>query len=27
VLAKEHTDPQVDSTGLEVGYLLRKSRS
>ncbi|EYF01039.1 2-ketoarginine methyltransferase [Chondromyces apiculatus] len=27
VVAKEYTDPQVDSTGLEVGYLLRKPRS
>lgn len=26
-LAKETTDPEVDSTGLEVGYLLRKRRA
>ena len=24
IVAKEYTDPRVDSTGLEVGYLLRK---
>lgn len=27
VVAKEYADPQVDSTGLEVGYLLHKQRS
>jgi 2-ketoarginine methyltransferase len=24
IVAREYTDPRVDSTGLEVGYLLRK---
>lgn len=27
IAAKEYTDPQVDSTGLEVGYLLRKRKA